>query len=68
MANAETFSLQTEPELSTVKRARRWWRRLSPYRQDRVAVLAPLAAVVLFMAAIVSALFYLQVEEADREQ
>ena len=68
MANAETFSLQTEPELSTLKRARRWWRRLSPYRQDRVAMLAPLAAVVLFMAAIVSALFYLQVEEADREQ
>ena len=68
MANAETFSLKTEPELSTVKRARRWWRRLSPYRQDRVAMLAPLAAVVLFMAAIVSALFYLQMEEADREQ
>ena len=31
-------------------------------------MLAPLAAVVLFMAAIVSALLYLQIEEADREQ
>ena len=68
MANAETFSLQTEPYLPTVKRAGNWWRRLSPSRQDRVAMLAPLAAVVLFMAAIVSALFYLQMEEADREQ
>ena len=46
MSNAETYSLQAEPDLSTVKRARRWWRRLSPQRQDRVAMLAPLAAVV----------------------
>ncbi len=68
MSNAETYSLQADPDLSTVKRARRWWRRLSPQRQDRVAMLAPLAAVVLFMAAIVSALLYLQLEEADREQ
>ncbi len=68
MSNAETYSLPADPDLSTVKRARRWWRRLSPQRQDRVAMLAPLAAVVLFMAAIVSALLYLQIEEADREQ
>ncbi len=46
----------------------RWWTRLSPHRQDWVAMLAPLAAVGLFMAAIVAALAYLQVEEIDREQ
>lgn len=68
MSNAETYSLQADPDLSTLKRARRWWRRLSPQRQDRVAMLAPLAAVGLFMVAIVSALLYLQIEEADREQ
>ena len=68
MHHADTYLLQADPDLSTVKRARRWWRRLSPQRQDRVAMLAPLAAVVLFMAAIVSALLYLQIEEGDREQ
>ena len=47
---------------------RSWWRKQSPQRQDRFAVLAPLAAVVLFMAAIVSAFYYLRTEEIDREQ
>jgi PAS domain S-box-containing protein len=55
-------------DLSTVKRAKRWWHRLTPQRQDRVAVLAPLAAVLLFFAAIVAALGYLRLEEIDREQ
>lgn len=45
-----------------------WWRRLTPSRQDRFAMLAPLAAVVVFMVAIVAALGYLQMEEMDREQ
>lgn len=53
---------------STVGRALRWWQRLAPHRQDRVAVLAPLAAVLLFFAAIVAALGYLRLEEMDREQ
>ncbi|MGP1630416.1 MAG: PAS domain S-box protein [Giesbergeria sp.] len=47
---------------------RKWWRSLSPNRQDRFAALAPLAAVMLFLAAIVFAFWYLRVEEADREQ
>jgi PAS domain S-box-containing protein len=46
----------------------RWWRRLSPQRQDRFAVLAPLAAVLLFLAAIVAAFGYLRLEEIDRDQ
>jgi hypothetical protein len=36
--------------------------------QDRYAMLAPLAAVLLFLAAIVSAFWYLRLEEIDREQ
>ena len=36
--------------------------------QDAVAMLAPLAAVVLFLAAIVSAFWYLRAEEVEREQ
>jgi PAS domain S-box-containing protein len=46
----------------------RWWRRQSPVHQDRFAMLAPLAAVVLFLAAIVAAFGYLRLEEMDREQ
>jgi hypothetical protein len=45
-----------------------WWRRQSPNRQDRFANLAPVAAVVLFLAAIASAFWYLRVEEVEREQ
>ncbi|MFM8610918.1 MAG: PAS domain S-box protein [Burkholderiaceae bacterium] len=47
---------------------RRWWRRQSPGSQDRIAMLGPLAAVVLFLAAIVAAFTYLRTEELDRER
>lgn len=47
---------------------RNWWRGLSPTRQDRFAALAPLAAVLMFLAAIVAAFWYLRAEEAEREQ
>jgi PAS domain S-box-containing protein len=47
---------------------RHWWRRQPPTRQDRFAMLAPLAAVMLFLAAIISAFWYLRHEEMDREQ
>ena len=40
----------------------------NPNRQDRFAFMAPLAAVVLFMAAITTAFWYLRYEELDREQ
>ncbi|MGB2882052.1 MAG: PAS domain-containing sensor histidine kinase [Rhodoferax sp.] len=54
--------------LSTLTRIRHWWQRLAPHRQDRLAVLAPLVAVLLFFAAIIAALGYLRLEEMDREQ
>nr|WP_319566415.1 PAS domain S-box protein [uncultured Rhodoferax sp.] len=47
---------------------KRWWARQSPQRQDRFAVLAPLAAVVLFLVAILSAFAYLRLEEVARER
>ncbi len=62
------ITLTGQLNLPTVGRARRWWHRLTPHRQDRVAMLAPLAAVLLFFAAIVAALGYLRAEEMDREQ
>jgi PAS domain S-box-containing protein len=51
-----------------VARLRDWWQRLTPQIQDRFAVLAPLAAVLLFLAAIVAAFGYLRLEELEREQ
>ena len=45
----------------------RWWRRQSPARQDRFATLGPLISVLLFLAAIISAFWYLRNEEIERE-
>ena len=45
-----------------------WWRRQTPARQDRFATIAPLISVLLFLAAIVSAFWYLRNEEFEREQ
>jgi PAS domain S-box-containing protein len=47
---------------------RSWWNKQSPNRQDRYANLTPVAAVILFLAAIASAFWYLRAEETDREQ
>ena len=54
--------------LTLVVRLQSWWRRQTPQWQDRFAVLTPLAAVLLFLAAIVAAFGYLRLEEIDREQ
>ncbi len=53
--------------VATTERVRRWWWHLNPQRQDRLAVLAPLAAVLLFLAAIIASFGYLRLEEIDRE-
>ncbi len=62
------IALPSHLNLPTVGGAQRWWKRLTPHRQDRLAMLAPLAAVLLFFAAIVAALGYLRVEEIERER
>ena len=46
----------------------RWWGRLSPSRQDRVATFGPIASIVLFLAANIFAFTYLRLEEQGREQ
>jgi PAS domain S-box-containing protein len=68
MPITDLLSLPNPMALPPVKKARRWWHRLAPHRQDRLAMLAPLLAVLLFFAAIVAALAYLRIEEFDREQ
>ena len=45
-----------------------WWRSLPPTRQDRLAALAPLVSVAMFMAAIIAAFWYLRTEEVDRDR
>jgi PAS domain S-box-containing protein len=57
-------ALQATP----LQRLKTWWTRLTPHRQDRFAMLAPLAAVVLFLVAILSAFAYLRLEEISRER
>ncbi len=47
--------------------SRPWWQR-GLLAQDRIAHLAPMAAVLLFPAAIVSAFWYLRLEEVRREK
>src|SRR5450432_4630823 len=46
----------------------RWWRRQSAAHQDRYATLGPLVSVMLFLAAIILAFWYLRNEEFEREQ
>ena len=61
-------TLPTSPLTPLITRWRHWWRQQPPNRQDRFAFIAPLAAVVLFMAAITTAFWYLRYEEIMREQ
>lgn len=63
-----TALLPSLRDLPALARWRQWWRRQSPYRQDRYAMLAPLVAVLMFFAAIVVAFGYLRFEEMEREQ
>jgi hypothetical protein len=44
-----------------------WWRQQSLARQDRFVTLGPLLSVLLFLAAIISAFWYLRNEEIERE-
>ena len=60
--------IQPPQAANPVKRWRQWWQQQSPIRQDRFVNLTPVAAVVLFMAAIASAFWYLRGEELEREQ
>ena len=68
------MSPQTQREArleSTWEQLRRsmgsWWVLQSPSRQDRFVTLAPLVSVLLFLAAITSAFWYLRNEEVERE-
>jgi PAS domain S-box-containing protein len=56
------------PWISRLKAAYvRWWRRLPPSRQDRLATIGPLISVLLFLTTITTTFWYLRNEEIGRE-
>ncbi|MEY4138681.1 MAG: hypothetical protein RLZZ371_863 [Pseudomonadota bacterium] len=68
MPLSDKLSLPNALQTSPLQGIKTWWSRLTPLRQDRFAMLAPLAAVVLFLVAILSAFAYLRLEEISRER
>ncbi|GAA6141224.1 PAS domain S-box protein [Hydrogenophaga sp. 5NK40-0174] len=68
MDKPTTPTAPSAPRASTPPWWKRWWRALPPSRQDRVATLAPVLAVLLFLTVIGLAMTYLHLEEQDREQ
>ena len=64
----EAPALPRPPHSWAERRFGRWWRRQSAARQDRFATLGPLVSVLLFLAAIILAFWYLRNEEFEREQ
>ncbi|MBL8344579.1 MAG: PAS domain S-box protein [Rubrivivax sp.] len=66
--DAQDSTLQSPAgQTATQRLFGRWWRRQSPTRQDRFATFGPLLSVLLFLAAIISAFWYLRNEEIERE-
>ncbi len=61
--------LPEDPEQSGQARRMfwQWWRQQSPNTQDRYATLGPLVSVMLFLAVIMAAFWFLRNEEIDRE-
>ena len=64
----QTKSIRFAPWQQISQRWLAWWRRQSPNRQDRLAMMGPLVAVVLFLLAIALAFAFLRYEEIGREQ
>ena len=59
---------QPTPPSTPLTRWHQWWRSLSPLRQDRIATFGPAVSVLVFLAAIVAAMVYFQLEEQQRER
>jgi PAS domain S-box-containing protein len=69
MRNPIKLSSAARPAAASPRRLfGRWWRKQSPAQQDSFATLGPLVSVLLFLAAIILAFWYLRNEEFEREQ
>lgn len=68
MATTQLLGKVQHRRLPLIASLNRWWKSQSPHLQDRYAMLAPLAAVLLFLVAILSAFSYLRFEEIARER
>jgi PAS domain S-box-containing protein len=53
---------------ATLSQWRTWWRKQSPVRQDRYAMIAPIVTVMLFLTVVFISIGYLRLEEANRER
>jgi PAS domain S-box-containing protein len=68
LTSAHPTPSEPNPKDSLPRRLfRHWWRRQTLKEQDRYATVGPLIAVLLFLAAIISAVWYLRTEENERE-
>ncbi|MGB3069208.1 MAG: PAS domain S-box protein [Ottowia sp.] len=63
----QSSPLSTSSE-NTTSASPAWWLLMSPQSRERLIHFAPLAAVLLFLAVIASAFWYLRLEEMHREQ
>jgi PAS domain S-box-containing protein len=68
MPSSLTLQTLNPKRLTAAASLKHWWASQSPQKQDRFAMLAPLAAVLLFLAAILSSFTYLRYEEIARER
>jgi len=68
MSTYQAIQVARAGPLAPFRSLNRWWKSQSPQRQDRYAMLAPLAAVLLFFAAILTSFAYLRFEEIARER
>jgi PAS domain S-box-containing protein len=67
-SNDSPATLPMTPPGQTSRLFWRWWRKQSPSQQDRYATIGPLVSVLLFLAAIIAAFWYLRNEEMERAQ
>jgi PAS domain S-box-containing protein len=67
MSSVKNTSL-TPVATATLSQWRTWWRKQSPVRQDRYAMIAPIVTVMLFLTVVFLTIGYLRLEEANRER
>lgn len=65
MSSSKTLNYRS---IDAFTKWRTWWRKQSPVRQDRYAMLAPIVTVLLFLTVVFLTIGYLRLEEANRER
>ena len=69
MTESVTGVFRTVPQANaSASRLMRWWASLPATRQDRIATLSPVLAILLFLIAVATTFAYLRAEEQTRER